>query len=407
MNSAAGGRTPEGGFRFAYDTPAIRFGRGHVAELAEELDRLDIERALVVCGRTVGSNEAVMERVETGLGDRLAGVFDRTTPQKRLATAIEGADALRDAGADGLIGVGGGSSLDLTKAVSVVAAADRSPAALGAEFEETGTLQIPDRPLPPMVAVPTTLAGADLSTVAGLNASPESGLVDSPVSGGLSDRRLMPRGVLYDPDLFASTPRGVLAASAMNGFDKGIETLYAKNATPITDATAVRGLERLADSLPELGSDPVTAEDLEPVLEGIVLVQFGISRPGESTLSIVHAFGHGLTDGYEVQQGAAHAVIAPHALRYLFDRVDGRRDLLAAALGGGEATDPAAAVVDRVSAIRDALGLPTRLRDVEGPDPDAFRDVARATLEDAFMDNAPPGLDPTVEDLVGVLEDAY
>ncbi|MFB6152720.1 MAG: iron-containing alcohol dehydrogenase family protein, partial [Halodesulfurarchaeum sp.] len=403
----AGGNTREAGFRFAYDTPAIRFGTGSIAQLSRELERLGIDRVLVVCGRSVGSNETVMEGIEAGLGDRLAGVFDRTTPQKRFATAIEGADALQDAGADGLIGLGGGSSLDLTKAVSVVAAADRPPAALGAEFEDTGTLQIPAGSLPPIVAVPTTLAGADLSNVAGLNASPESGPVESDVSGGLSDRRLMPRGVLYDPDLFASTPRPVLAASAMNGFDKGIETLYAKNATPITDATAVRGLTRLADSLPGLGTDSVTAQKLEPVVEGIVLVQFGISRPGETTLSIIHAFGHGLTDGYGVQQGAAHAVIAPHALRYLFDRVDGRRDLLAAALGVGEASDPAAAVVDRVTALRDALGLPARLRDVEGPDPAAFRDVARVTLEDAFMDNAPPGLDPSIDDLVDILEEAY
>jgi alcohol dehydrogenase len=295
----------------------------------------------------------------------------------------------------------------VAKVVSLLSADDREPETVGRELAEAGTISAPAEPLLPVVAVPTTLAGAGISNGAGVTASPASGLVSNPANGGVSDPRLMPAAVVYDSRLFATTPRRVLAASAMNGFDKGIEALYARNRTPVTDATAARGLELLTPGLRRLGTEQVDDVVLDPVVEGTMVVQYGVSRPDGTMLSILHAFGHGLTRAYDVQQGAAHGVVAPHVLRYVFDEVDGRRELLADALGVGDASDPAAAVVERVETVRDALSLPTRLRDVEGPEPDEFESVAEAVVADSFVANAPPGLDPTVADVVAVLREAY
>ncbi|WP_423999013.1 iron-containing alcohol dehydrogenase family protein [Haloarcula salina] len=394
-------------FRFDYDPAVLRYGPGSAASLGEELAAHDCDRALVVCGSTVGETAAVMDPIRDGLGDRLASVFAETTPEKRLGTASDGLDAYRAADADCLVAVGGGSSLDVAKIVSVLAATDRDPHAVGRALVDTGTIPVPDAGLPPVVAVPTTLAGADLSSVAGVTAAPDTCPVDEPASGGVGDPDLMPAAVCYDPELVATTPRAVLAASAMNGFDKGVETLYAANATPITDATASRGLELLTEGLLAYGDGTEEPWVYRALTQGVMLVQYGISRADGTTLSLIHAFGHGLTRTYEVQQGAAHAVVAPHALSYLFGRVDGRRALLADALGVGDADDPAAAVVDRVAAVATALSLPTRLRDVDGPDREAFPAVADAVLADSFMANAPPGLDPTTDDLEGVLRSAW
>ncbi|WP_435348934.1 iron-containing alcohol dehydrogenase family protein [Haloarchaeobius sp. HRN-SO-5] len=396
-----------GQFRFEYSPAVLRYGTGCVGDLSEELDSHGYDRALVVCGATVGTTPSVLEPVTDGLGEALAGVFAETTPEKRLETAYDGLEAMEAHDADVLVSLGGGSSLDLAKVVSVLAAADRDPRDVGRELAETGTISIPSGSLPPIVAVPTTLAGADLSMVAGVTADPASGVVDEPASGGISDPRLMPEAVFYDPGLFATTPKRVLAASAMNGFDKGIETVYARNATPITDATAVRGLRLLEDGLRKLGAQSVDERVLQPVVEGTLLVQYGISRRGETTLSIIHAFGHGLTRSYDVQQGAAHGVIAPHVLRYLFANVHGRRELLGEALDVGDTADTAAAVVESVVQVRDALDLPSRLRDVDGPDPAAFPDVAEAIREDPFVANVPRGLEPTTEDIEAVLRAAY
>ncbi|AEM57491.1 alcohol dehydrogenase [Haloarcula hispanica N601] len=394
-------------FRFEYDPATLRYGPDAVRSLDTELDAQGDDRALVVCGATVGETPAVMDPVREGLGDQLAGVFAKTTPAKRLGTAYDGLERFREVDADCLVAVGGGSSLDVAKIISILAATDRDPAAVGQAFVDSGTIAVPETELPPIVAVPTTLAGADLSIVAGVTAVPDTCPVDEPTSGGVGDPKLMPAAVCYDPELIATTPRSVLAASAMNGFDKGIETLYAANSTPITDATASRGLGLLTDGLLALGNGDDDPWVYQSLTRGIMLVQYGISRADGTTLSLIHAFGHGLTRTYEVQQGAAHAVIAPHALSYLFEQVDGRRSLLADALGVGEASDPAAAVVDRVNDVVTTLGLPTRLRDVDGPDREAFPEVADAVLEDAFMANVPSELEPTRKDIVSVLESAW
>ena len=400
----------ESGFRFAYDPGVIRHGRGCVADLAGELAALDCERALVVCGRTVGSTPAVIEPIRDGLGDRLAGVFDETTPEKRLSTAISGAERMDDLDADALVAVGGGSSLDIAKAISAVAASAAPPANVAAQFGASGALPVPEADLPPIAAVPTTLAGADLSILAGLTAHPDSDPVDEPVEGGVGDPRLMPAALFYDPALVETTPREILAASAMNGFNKGVETLYAANATPITDGTAIRGLAVLSDALPTLSGDPDSWATGD-VLRGIVLVQYGISRPDGTTLSLLHAFGHGLTANSAVQQGAAHAIVTPHALRYLFENADGRRGLLADAFGIDAAERSADAVgeaiVDEVTAVRDALDLPTRLRDVDDLSRDDLDAVAADTAADSLLGNCPSGLDPTVEELRDVLDAAW
>ncbi|SFR96412.1 alcohol dehydrogenase [Halomicrobium zhouii] len=409
MSPVGSHRDGDDPFRFEYDPAVLRYGVDAVADLSDELDAHDVERALVVCGSTVGNTPAVIDPVRDGLGDRLGGVFAETTPAKTLSTAYDAMEAMEAADADVLVSLGGGSSLDVAKVTSVLAVDDREPQAVGRELAETGTVSIPDGSLAPIVAVPTTLAGADLSMVAGVTASPdeERGLVDRQVSGGIGDPRLMPRAVVYDPALVATTPRNVLAGSAMNGFDKGIETLYAGKATPITDATAARGLGLMQAGLLRLGEEGVNTDVLKPVLKGLLLVQYGISRPGDGTLSLIHAFGHGLTRTYAVQQGHAHAVVAPHVLRYLFEQVEGRRDLLADALGAGDADDPAAAVVERVTAVRGALDLPTRLRDVDGPDREEFPAVAEDILADSFVANGPADLDPTAEEIERVLDDAW
>ncbi|MFC7165179.1 iron-containing alcohol dehydrogenase family protein [Halospeciosus flavus] len=392
-------------FRFDYEPGTLVYGEGCVSALGDEVAAIGAEDALVVTGETVGTTPEVVDPVRAGLGDRLAGVFAETTTAKTLGTAIDAAERFHDLDADALVSLGGGSSLDVAKVASVLAARngdDIDRAAVHEEFEETGTLSVPGGELVPILTVPTTLAGADLSVVAGITTR-----TDGLTRGGVSDGRLMPEALYYDPALFETTPHDVLCASAMNGFDKGVETLYAANATPVTDGTAMRGLRLLSKGLPALGAGERDEQTLHDAVVGTMLVQYGCSRGSGSTLSLIHAFGHGIARGYAVQQGGAHAIIAPHALRLLFDRVDGRRDLLAEALGVDDTDDPAGAVVDRVAEIRDALGLPTRLREIEDLSKEDLPDVAESTHDDSLVGNTPEGFDPSVEDIEDVLRSAW
>jgi alcohol dehydrogenase len=397
--------------RFDYDHRGtdLVYGRGRIDELGADLGERGLERALVVCGSNVGANEDLMGPVREGLGDRLVGVFDGTRPSKAAVDAFEGVERMHETDADALVAVGGGSSIDVARAMSVLESDGRSMEDLLAEAKAEGEggiepLRSGGDEVTPLVAVPTTFAGADVSSGGSLLVA----RVDEPPVGqvdrvGIGDPRATPVEVRYDPALFETTPMGALAGSAMNGFDKGLETVYGQSPTPITDGTAVHGLSLLTEAFPRLGDgDP---DAMDRAVTGILLVQF------ERSTNVIHAFGHGFARRYPVQQGVVHAVLVPHVLRYVFERVDGRRDLLARGLGvetgGLSAEETAEAVVDAVVEVRDSLDLPTRLRELEPVDRGDAPAIAEFIMEDAALHRSPEGLDPTAEELEAVIHEAW
>ena len=378
-------------FEHAYTPADLSVGRGAVADLPDALDRIGVERALVVCGSNTGANDDLMEPVRAALGDRLAEVYDGTTPDKDVMGAYGALDRLRATEADGLVAVGGGATLDAAKATRILAAEHRRPDALEREAERTGAIAAPaDADLVPTAVVPTTFAGADLSMIGSIS------FPDGP-RAGMSDRRLMPEFAVYDPDLFDTTPAGVLRGSAMNGFDKGVESCYSTNANPVIHATAIRGLRYLADGLPDCLDDDAA---MERAVVGVVLVQYGISRPHGTTLGPIHAFGHTLRSE-TLQQGEAHAIAAPHVVNAVLGHDRSGLDRLAEGLG--VAADPAS-VVEAIRRVRDSLDLPSRLRDVDGPSEDELDAVAEATADDRLIGYGPAGYDPTPETLRETLD---
>lgn len=390
----------QGSFEFDYEGVDIIYGRESISGLGTYLKEQGVSDALVVCGSNVGSNNDLMDPVTEGLGDTLAGVFDETAPDKLIETAYDGIDAMRETNADVLVGVGGGSSLDIARQISVFEADGRSltaikKAARNGKFEPSN----PEYELTPIVLVPTTFAGADISfgSVVEILPAEESPTGLTLTGGGSID----PTGVFYDPDLFETTPMIAITGSAMNGFNKGLERIYSNRSTPITDATAIRGLQMLQAGLPNLPGDTVA---MERAVVGIILVQFA------RRLSIIHAFAHGYTRRYPVQQGKIHGILAPHVLRYIFDQVDARRRVLAEGfeIDSESLSDEevAEAIVTEVAAVRDALNLPTQLREIEVIDDD-FRDTAEFIMNDRILIQGPDGLDPTTEEIEILLQEAW
>jgi len=385
---------------------AIHYGRGCVADLGEAMADRGLDSPLVVTGTNVGANPEAMDPVEAGLGDRLAEVFDETSPEKRIETAYDGVERMHDLDADALVAVGSGSSLDVARFMRVLDAEFRSLKEIRTEVEETGTVAVPDDrdALVPLFVVPTTFAGADMSVAAAITYPTADGGRAETIPVAKSN---IPTGLFYDPELFESTPTSVLAGSAINGFDKALETVYSAFANPITDATAVQSLTYLRDSLPDLrhADDPAV---MDRAVMGIVLAQYGVSMPEAYKINVVHAFGHALRNEFGLQQGVAHAIVVPQVLELIFEQVDGRRGLLAEGLVVEEdVEDEAAAVVAAVEEIRDGLDLPSRLRDVEGPAEEGLHDAAVYARNDPFIDLGPEGFDPSVDDLEGVLRDAW
>ncbi len=377
--------------RFDYDPPTIRFGRRCVEELGAEVVAAAGSNALVVTGRTVGATPTVMEPVREGLGDRLAGVAAASTPDKRLSEALACAETFREADADAIVALGSGSSLDVARVTAAVVGSDCTPAELADCLSRTGSLPVPDSS-PPIVAVPTTLAGAGLSMLSGVTAVPDGGLVGAPAAGGVGGPALMPATTVYDPALLETTPRDVLAGSAMNGLNKAVETCYSGAGAAVTDATASRGVRLMTHGIPE---EPDGEWDLDAALQGVSLAGYGTSRADGTTFSVIHALGHALRVETGVQLGIAHAVVAPAALESVFAASHADPSLLAAALGVEAPDDDdetlVAGIRERMAAIRDGLGHPAGFASVPEVDRDALDDVAALAAEGFLSANAAPG----------------
>lgn len=406
-------------FEHDYQGCEILYGRGRIADLGEFLADAGLDHALVVCGSSTGSNPALMDPIEEGLGDRFAGVYDGTTPTKRVEEAFGVIEAKEETDADVLVGVGGGGSLDVARQATVLEADGRSLDELQKEAREgeisslsaegasgPGGADGTDRT--PFVVVPTTFAGADVSTGGSLEvlSAAESPTGQPKTVSGSP----MPIADVADPALFETTPTSALAGSAMNGFNKGIETPYARDASPVSDAAAVHGLRLLRESLPHVASEGSDSAEhdlagwMDRAVVGCLLVQL------DRKVSVIHAFGHGFARRYDVQQGDVHAIVAPHVLAYLFEHVDASRRALATGLDvdtGGNDEAVAEGVVDAVRAVRDGLDVPTRLRDL----PEARREdlpaIAAFIASDGPMKRAPADLDASPEDIEAVLEAAW
>jgi alcohol dehydrogenase class IV len=393
-------------FDHEYDPARVVYGRGQTERLADVLADAGAERAIVLTGSSVGTNEDVMDPVRDGLGDRFGHHFAGTTPRKEVGEAYEAAELMDEHDADAIVAVGGGSSIDVGKATRYLHAHHTDRGDLrGMEARGESIAAPEDADLPPLVAIPTTFAGADLSISGSVSLPATDGRPHARI--GIGDRRAMPTACLFDPALVETTPLSALAGSAMNGFNKGIELLYSQDATVMTDATAVHGLQLLTESLPVIGAGEGDVEAAyDAATAGVILVQYGRATPNTRFFSVLHAYGHGISRGYPVQQGVAHAVVVPHALEHVFERADARRDLIAEGLDV-EGGDRAAGIVEAVTAVRDALDLPSRFRDVDGVERADLPDMARATHEDPILTNGPTGYDPTVEDIEGVLEAAW
>lgn len=394
-------------FTFDYFDSRIVYGRSSVELLEGFLEERDLERAMIVTGTNVGANVNVMGPIKEGLGGKLAGVFAETTPAKTAETVFDGIDAMEHHDADVLIGVGGGSSLDVARQISAFRA-DGRPLSAYREEALNGRLNPPstNEDVTPVVIIPTTLAGACLSKAGNIAIFTSD---ESPTEGAIRVHGpVVPTGLIYDPDLLETTPESVLAASAMNGFDKAIETVYASNGSPVTDSTAVHSLRFFREGLPQLADDHPDAFDR--ALVAVILAQFRQSL-FERNVSIIHSFGQGVSYHHPVQQGLVHGVMAPHVLKFIFDRVNGGREQLAMGLDIGQKNMSddklATAVLDSVKDIRDSLGLPKRLRDLEDVPRKNIPMMAERTLGDHRMENSPNGLDPTIEDLEKVLRSAW
>ena len=348
---------------FVYDqlTCRVVFGAGAFDQLAAEVDRLGLSKLLVL---STPGQVKLAEEAARRLGSRAAGLY----PHAKMHVPIETAEAARAEarrlGADGAVAIGGGSTIGLGKAIAL----------------ESGL---------PIVAIPTTYAGSEMTPIYGLT------------EGGAKktgrDARVLPRTVIYDPLLTLGLPAKISGPSGMNAIAHCVEALYAENASPVISLMAEEGIRTLARSLPRIAADLGDMEARGDALYGAWLAGISLGAVG---MALHHKLCHTLGGSFNLPHAETHTIVLPHAAAYNSEAAPEAMQRIARALGSNEA---ATGLYDLAAAI----GAPLALKETGLQEQDldraaeiatrnpyynpraVSRDGIRRLLEDAFHGRRP------------------
>lgn len=310
---------------FVHDVPASRvvFGPGSLAQVGVEVERLGGTRVMLIAG---GPEAAFAPAIQAQLGDRVAARFSDVTMHVPVEVARRAGDEARAAGVDLLLSLGGGSSTGTAKAVAL----------------ESGL---------PILAVPTTYAGSEMTSIWGLTENSRK------TTG--RDPRVLPRTVVYDPELTLGLPADLSAASGMNAMAHLVEALYSPGISPISFLSAREGVRALASALPRVVADPGDLDARSDALYGAWLAGWALGTTG---MGVHHKICHVLGGAYNLPHAPMHSAVLSHAAAFNLSAAPEAMAAVAGALAEAGIAAPDAAV--GLWELERLIGAPTSLADV-------------------------------------------
>jgi alcohol dehydrogenase class IV len=351
---------PTDGLSFTYESLPSRvvFGAGRRAEIGAEVDRLGGARVFLIAD---GMATAVAEELAALLGTRVGARWSEVVQHVPVDLADRARAAVAEVGADTVVCVGGGSSTGLAKAIALT----------------TGL---------PIVAVPTTYAGSEQTTIYGLTGGRHKQTGRNPA--------VLPKAVIYDPELTLALPPGVTGPSACNALAHSVEALWVKEANPVTTALALEGVRAIAGSLPQVMAAPDDLAARSQLLYGAYLSGIALAT---TSAGLHHKITHVLGGTFNLVHADAHSVVLPHAVAFNAAVLPVEMARLSEALG-----DPASAPAGALWDLAKRSGVPTSLADLGLARDQLPEAAARAAAE--VTDNPRP---VDERDLLGILERAF
>jgi len=387
------------------------FGRGAVNRLTDEAQRLRLARVVIVTDRTLAAAGLVdVVRWPLEAAGATVEVFDGGEPEPSLDLAKTVVDATQSFRPDGIVGLGGGSNMDLAKIAAVLLTHG------GTVRDYMGEDKVPG-PVLPLVCVPTT-AGT------GSEVSASSVLTDAAnhVKVGVLSNYLRPRLAVVDPDLTLSCPKKVTADSGIDALTHAIEAYTAvDNETfplPPGEKTTYQGRHPMGDMLAErairlVGQHLVRAVEHptdHAAREGMALAAtLGGMAFSNVGVAIVHALEYPVGGAVHCSHGAGNGLLLPYCMRFnlpyrraAFARI---AELLGEDVAGLDEAAAAERAVAAVEQLRTKIGIPNRLRDI-GVQPAQLRGFAEKAFAIQRVLRVNPKF-PTVDDLAEILQSAY
>jgi maleylacetate reductase len=376
----------------------VVFGRPAGEAVVAEAERTGARRVFVTSTRSLAHKEmGPLQGIEKALGSRHVGTYATIRAHSPREDVVAGASQAREAKADLLVAVGGGSVIDATKAmllclwVGLDNPQAMEPYCIGFDRTKSSAVRLPADPIR-MVAVSTTLSASEFTENAGITQS------ETNTKQAFRHRLFAPRAVILDPAASLDTPDWLLFCTGIRAVDHAVETYCNALATPATEALSLQGLKLLAHALPAIKKDP---GNLAPRLEA----QFGMWQAIAAAASGVptgasHGIGYALGATFGVAHGHTSCVMLPAVLKWNAAVNGERQKALSAAMG-----QPDRAASDLVKALVAGLDQPVSLRAV-GIKRENLDELARRALG-----YQPVQLNPrpirTAEDVMEILELAW
>jgi alcohol dehydrogenase class IV len=369
-------------------------GHGSVQRLRQLAQQLGRGRALIVCGKSVAASKSLIA-VKEQLGEMLAGIFPDIEMHAPLPILERGAAMAREAAADLVVSVGGGSAIDSGKGICLIHR-------VGKEYASYA-LPGSAAPMPELklahIAIPTT-------TGSGSEVTPTCGLRD-PAMGHkriFRDERLIPDVAILDPEMAAGTPAKLTACSGMTAVARCIEALYSGRRNPFRSALALHGLELLVRYLPESVTAP---HNLKARANCLVASAMSAVAANVNT-SAVHAIGHVVGGRYSLQHGIAHAILLSGGMRVMLPLAGEEQKQVLRTFGEASEKLTADAAGRQASELMrqfvSGLPVPQRLREV-GVEHRALASLAEQASHDPILRSSGGNL--SADSIRDLLEQAY
>ena len=372
------------------------FGAGSRKVIAEEVAKRGYKKALVVTDK-----DLVKFGVAAQVTDVLkaAGIpfemFDEVKPNPTVKNVKNGIAAFKAAGADFIVAIGGGSSMDTSKAVGIII---NNP-----EFADVTSLEgvaNTKKKSVPVIALPTTAGTAAEVTINYVITDAEN--VKKMVCVDPND---IPTLAIIDPELMLSMPRGLTAATGMDALTHAIEGLITLGAWEMSDMFEIKAIEMIAKWLPKAVENPSDIEARDGMATAQYIAGMAFSNVG---LGLVHGMAHPLGAYYDIPHGVANALLLPFVMEYNKEAAKAKYRTIAEAMGVDTSAmddDQAAqAAVDAVKALAVKVRIPQHLSELGVPE-SGLPTLAQA----AFNDVCTPGnpRKAVVEEILEVYKKAF
>lgn len=372
----------------------LTFGKDAVQALPGILEAENIKNVMIIYDEGVkvaGIAEKVVAEVEKASGITIT-VFDKVLPNPSNELVEEAYAIAKEKDIDGFVGVGGGSSIDLAKAVNVLMT---NPGPIG----QYGGIGLVKNPVKPLIAIPTT-AGTS-SEITNVTALTDTVAVCKYV---VIDNKITPSHVIADPEFTRTMPKSVTAATGMDAITHAVESYISNMATPLTEYNSLQGLKILYENLPKAVENGNDMEARENMMLGCIITGFGFSN---ANLGLVHGIAHTLSAHFHLAHGMANAVVLPHVMAYNASSCPEKMVELAKAIDlplTGNMDEDKYALSRELLALTKKLGIKTLSE--QGIKEEDFEMLADDVLKEPVL-GFNPRQDVTKEDVIELLKKAF